>query len=72
MPTPLASIRVLIVNCAHLMAKHFRHQDTKMNINQKVTRFAWCLGGNLFRLVRVRLNEPVGTISDDGFILRHF
>jgi hypothetical protein len=26
------------------MAKHFRHQVTKMNINQKVSRFPLCLG----------------------------
>jgi hypothetical protein len=34
----------LVIIFVHYVAKHLRHQDTKMNINQKVTRFALCLG----------------------------
>jgi hypothetical protein len=35
--------KVFVVNFSHFVEKNFRHRDTKMNIHQKVLRFALCL-----------------------------
>ena len=58
-------LSVLVVKSLRFMQKHFRHKDTKKNINQRFHFVSWCLCGNSFpdksgfpfhsnRLVRVR------------------
>jgi len=53
----IALFRILVFISLHFMKKKFCHQDSKNNINQRFHFVSWCLCGNLFRLVRVRISR---------------
>jgi hypothetical protein len=46
----LGLISLLIANSVHIMAKHFRHQDTKFSYNKHLLFVSWCLCGILIFL----------------------